>query len=1369
MSEGTALFRPTINPTYALRRIEKACIEPCNKSGHITEINMAYISRRICYQNDKGESVECGDVDFFSQEAPLILLGEPGSGKTALLQRASDLRSVDRYNASAIDAVLELNTDVIIVDGVDEITAYQSGIPINSLLAKLPASAQIILSCRSADWQDAVNGNTITQKWKKAPVVGQVLPLNESEIVDFVEVYGAGQNAEEFIQIAQQHDVYELLKNPQYLKLLLGAVKRVGWPATKRELFENACLELTKEHNLLHDSINPSYYAPEQLIRAAGFICAQLLLSGSTHIRLLNHGEGSQPGKSELVGGDIDAALINATLSTMLFRPSGQTILEYSHRTTAEFLAAKWLAEHLNKGISLSRLECVFYSGKHVVPSALRGLHAWVATFSPAIAPKFIERDPYGFVLYGDPSSLNVQQVKILLTSLEMMVERDPYFRSNNWQATIGRGLVREELKDDFLRIIANPESPHELSHFIIESIRGEPFADSISLDLLELICDQSTVFIRRHAAVGTLAKCALNPNWLSVVTRLRQLNDLDSIRLSLEIIKAQIEAFTGRLIGELIVELSNVLLEDESNIAGLAYGLHKKMTAEQLEGGLEVLAEAIKENEAGYTLDAYDELHYCHFHFVEERFKREALPEASTIWLWLKSLTQNSFYSEDWYKFSLDYFSVNISLRQSLQMEAIKSTKSADELWLMFFRLQEISAGLSITEIDLVFHLKNLMGDKDLYVDWDQRWRTFVQWGLSICKFTGEFKTLVREHVMPQPLLLSHLNELKNPPARDFNKENEVRTQKYIQIRHERTLTRHKEFEQIANGVREGKQLDALFRLAKVYLGRYADSQAAQAPLVELAECFGEKIVPLAIEGIKAAITRQDIPSARAIAKSHTDEGKEFYFEPILVAYCAVSMSQNNCLSKLPPDLSSSALAACQWGICFGDRFTSSVQAQLEVIVFADKTLKENFVRDTMEPYLFNNADHIPGLERFVKEEQFSDIAGSLALEWINQFTNLRANNLKQLLCAVIRNEEEGVCRNLIHQHIDNAVWVSNEQRCIWFGALFLLDFDKGQELLAAYASEDKEFLWSFRDSLSLGLESFKNYIGFSVEQNYFIVSIYASAWPPIDPPSGGWVGEHTEYDAYRFVQGRINALAADMSDKAEMLLLELSKNNRMGGYQDYIKHAYAQQQRNRADTYKILPSLKDVRKILLMGEPTNHSDLQAILMDALNALQDRIRNSDTNDILPYWGKDKDNRDKPHIENYCRDRIASALRPYLESLNINSHPEAARSENKRCDLLHTHQLIQLPIEIKGQWNREIWNSAESQLKDYQRDYHSGGYGIYLVLWFGYLGPSNVSNPFGWGKHKLPKTVNEMKELLYLRYSGISEKTKIFVLDLSRS
>ena len=98
----------------------------------------------------------------------------------------------------------------------------------------------------------------------------------------------------------------------------------------------------------------------------------------------------------------IDNDMIQSALSTKLFRLTGQNLLEPCHRTVAEFLAAKWIAKALRNQLSIRRLEGVLYGNNYIVPTALRGLHAWIATLSPAIASKFIERDPYGFFRYGE-------------------------------------------------------------------------------------------------------------------------------------------------------------------------------------------------------------------------------------------------------------------------------------------------------------------------------------------------------------------------------------------------------------------------------------------------------------------------------------------------------------------------------------------------------------------------------------------------------------------------------------------------------------------------------------------------------------------------------------------------------------------------------------------------------------------------------------------------------------------------------------------------------------------------------------------------------------------------------------------------------
>ena len=82
--------------------------------------------------------------------------------------------------------------------------------------------------------------------------------------------------------------------------------------------------------------------------------------------------------------------------------------------------------------------------------------------------------------------------MNIVYNSLEKLAEDDPYFRTEDWGVSFGRGIARQELRDEFLNIIRNHNLPL-LAELVIESIRGDKFSNDIRCDLRNIVIDSSS------------------------------------------------------------------------------------------------------------------------------------------------------------------------------------------------------------------------------------------------------------------------------------------------------------------------------------------------------------------------------------------------------------------------------------------------------------------------------------------------------------------------------------------------------------------------------------------------------------------------------------------------------------------------------------------------------------------------------------------------------------------------------------------------------------------------------------------------------------------------------------------------------------
>ena len=113
-----------------------------------------YITRRLTWVDDKGnshEELESDILDKFSQ--PLVVLGDPGLGKTWLMEKLGEREDCRFVRATSFlrwpDA--PINGDQrLVIDGLDEVAAAQEGDPLHNVLKKLAAlgKPRFVLSCR---------------------------------------------------------------------------------------------------------------------------------------------------------------------------------------------------------------------------------------------------------------------------------------------------------------------------------------------------------------------------------------------------------------------------------------------------------------------------------------------------------------------------------------------------------------------------------------------------------------------------------------------------------------------------------------------------------------------------------------------------------------------------------------------------------------------------------------------------------------------------------------------------------------------------------------------------------------------------------------------------------------------------------------------------------------------------------------------------------------------------------------------------------------------------------------------------------------------------------------------------------------------
>ncbi|MCI5210002.1 MAG: hypothetical protein D3910_14665, partial [Candidatus Electrothrix sp. ATG2] len=324
----------------------------------------------------------------------LILLGDPGSGKTYTFQSAAEKEGVTYQSVRTFLAFAESRSfgETVYLDGLDE---YRSREKDKNLIIELIKSLEkqnrprIRLSCRSADWLGEGDLSLFKIFFGEASyIVLHLESLTDEEVFSALQTESISA-PQALITEAQSRNLQDLLRNPQTLIMLAKVVHNGNWPDTRKELYEKFCQLLLTEHNREHQNAGCKQYSPEDLFASAGEVAACLLISDASGISLLEYPDSPEFPSYTTVGSP-QKDIIQSCLTRRLFTfiDSANEAVSYIHRTIVEFLGACWLAKKIKAGHSILRIQSLIGIEGHPAPE-LRGLHAWLPVLFPEHAEFF--------------------------------------------------------------------------------------------------------------------------------------------------------------------------------------------------------------------------------------------------------------------------------------------------------------------------------------------------------------------------------------------------------------------------------------------------------------------------------------------------------------------------------------------------------------------------------------------------------------------------------------------------------------------------------------------------------------------------------------------------------------------------------------------------------------------------------------------------------------------------------------------------------------------------------------------------------------------------------------------------------------------
>ena len=366
-----------------------------------------------------------------------------------------------------------------------------------------------------------------------------------------------------------------------------------------------------------------------------------------------------------------------------------------------------------------------------------------------------------------------------------------------------------------------------------------------------------------------------------------------------------------------------------------------------------------------------------------------------------------------------------------------------------------------------------------------------------------------------------------------------------------------------------------------------------------------------------------------------------------------------------------------------------------------------EAALRLYFEPQFAHRRPFVDGLSSLMREQDDAELAVALAAEWLTRYPDMPFEPEAELIDRLVRSGKRETLRAVGRQRSADES-LSDERRRNWHAIAFIEDFEAAQPRLQALGRMEGELLWHIRARLGNDGRNERTR-DLDVPQLDWLIETFRGLFPNQHRPDGLTRGDTNGWDAAEFLTSLIRRLGSQTSDAAIAAMSRL-RDGPLDGYTAGLRAVAAEQRRNRVEADYRAPAFAYVVSAIGDAPPTTRRQLQAVVLEELRIVQAKLRGSD----VDWYADFIDDAGRPRIEDHCRNAVLKMLRPM--PFDIQALPEGHIADDKRCDIICLLGNLMVPIEVKGQWNVDLWSAADHQLASLYINDWRAEVGIYLVL-----------------------------------------------------